>query len=230
MRKPIIVCFILVTGSAIAEEEPQIWNGFSFTPGVGLRHLGLDVTRKSDGYTGNIAQDVPAKVFITLNIESPKFHFGNSPWGISIVNVNSFVTLDHQWYNYDPANTGVGSGERVDVGSEISGRYSYLLPQLFYESGQPGGGSYKVALGYGLWNADLSGTIKLTPNNQPTSLTPSSNVDLNTTKMGYLFTMSYRTASYWLWEMSIGGINFSDPTYKYEIEEVTLSIGKTFMF
>ena len=230
MSKRIVIVLCLVAGSAVAQEEPSIWNGFSFTPGVGLRHLGLDITRKSDGYTGNIAQGLPAKVYFTLNFESPKYRFADSNWGVSIVNVNTFVTLDHQWYNYDSAATDTSSGERVDVGTEISGRYSYLLPQIFYETGRPGESSYKFALGYGVWNANLSGTIKLTPNDQPTSATPISDIDLKTSKLGYLLTMSYRTKSNWLWEMSYGSISFSDPTYKYQIEEVTLTLGKSFMF
>lgn len=228
MRNLLMVCFLLGWVSASADED-AIWNGFTFTPGVGLRHLGLDVTRKSDSFTGNIAQDVPAKVFFTLNFESPKFHFGDSNWGMSIVNQNSFVTLDSQWYNYDSGSTGVGSGERIDVGSEVSGRYSYIVPQIFYETGRPNEPSFKFALGYGLWNANLSGTVKLTADNQPGVLTTSSNINLKTTQYGYLMTMSYRTKTNWLWEMSLGSLSFDDTDYKYKIEEVTLTVGKTFM-
>lgn len=226
MRIGFLIVLLLVSLSAEAEEA-RLWNGFTFTPGVGLRHLGLDVTRRSDGYTANIAQDLDAKVFFSLNIESPRFRFPNSNWGVSIVNYNSFVTLDHQWYNYNSGSTGVGSGERVDVDSEVSGRYSYVVPQIFYESGKPGESSFKFALGYGWWNSDLSGTVRLTPNNRPTLLTPATPVDLSTTTMGYLMTLSWRTKNDWIWEMSLGGITFDDAEYDYEIEEVALTFGKT---
>lgn len=224
MRKIITLLLMLMSLSVNAEDAVSLWNGFSFTPGGGLRHMGLDVTRRSDGYTGNIAQDVPAKVFFSLHFESPKFRFGNSNWGMSLVNYNSFVTLDHQWYDDGSGD----SGERIDVGSEISGRYSYFVPQLFYETGRPGQGSFKFALGYGWWNADMDGTIKLTPNDQPTVLTPASAIDLKTTQTGYLMTLSYRTRSDWLWEMSLGGLSFEDDVYDYKVEEVTLTVGKTF--
>jgi hypothetical protein len=227
MRKILVLCLLLVAASAAADDY-EIWNGFSFTPGAGLRHLGLDITRKSDGFTGNIAQDVPAKVFFTFNIESPKYRFDNSNWGVSIVNYNSFVTVDHQWYDYTGGSSST-DGERIDVGTEISGRYSYLLPQVFYETGRPGHRSFKFALGFGIWNANMSGTIKLTPGNQPTVLTPSSDISINTSKLGYLMTMSYRTETNWIWEMSLGGIDFGDAEYDYKVEEVTITIGKTFM-
>ncbi len=229
LRYLLVISFLLGSVSAV-EGEDAIWNGFTFSPGVGLRHLGLDVTRKSDGFTGNIAQDVPAKAFITLNFESPKLYFGSSNWGLSIVNQNRFVTLDSQWYNYESGTTGVASGERIDVGSEVSGRYSYILPQIFYETGRPNQPSFKFALGYGLWNANMNGTIKLTADNQPTNQTASSNINLRTTQYGYLLTMSYRTKTNWLWQMSLGSVDFDDADYKYVIEEVTLTVGKTFMF
>lgn len=228
MRKiTTIIILLFGSGNLWAVDDIKPWNGFSITPGGGLRHLGIDIIRKSDSFTGNIAQDVAAKLFFTLNVESPKYRFGESGWGISVINQNTAVTVDHQWYSY---GGGATDGERINVGSEIKGRYSYLVPQLFFEAGRPGSGLFKVALGVGLWNADLSGTIKLTANDTPTTGTPASNVSIKTTKTAYLFSMSYRTASNWLYEMSLGGPQFSDDTYKYKVEEVTITIGKTFMF
>lgn len=227
MRKIITVILLLGSSTSWAADDIAVWNGFSITPGAGLRHLGLDIIRKSDNLTGNIAQDVAAKLFFTINVESPKYRFGKSGWGISVINQNSVVTLDSQWYSYGGTST---NGQRIDVGSEVTGRYSYLVPQLFFEAGRPESGLFKVALGVGLWNADLSGTIKLTANDTPTVGTTASNVAIKTTKTAYLFLMSYRTASNWLYEMSVGGPQFSDDTYNYKVEEVAITIGKTFMF
>lgn len=223
MRKTLVACLLVSMNSIGAEEVLSSWNGFSITPGAGLRHLGLDVIRKSDGFTGNIAQEVGDKLFVSLNIESPRYRFENSNWGVSIANYNSFVTLDSQWYNF---STG---GERINVGTEVSGRYSYLMPQIFYETGRPGTGSFKFSLGYGIWNADLSGTIKLTPNDTPGPFTPITNIDVKTTHAAYFMSLSYRTKSNWIYEMSVGGVDFNDSSYDYSIEEITLTIGKTFM-
>lgn len=230
MRKIFFVLSLLIVSHSWADDGVDLLNGFTITPGIGLRLLGLDVVRKSDNYTGNIAQDVAGKVFFSLSVESPKYRFGKSGWGISIMNQNSFVTLDSQWYKYTNPLANSPSGERRDVGTEISGRYSYLLPQIFFEAGRSGFGKFRVALGYGLWNAELNGNIKLTANDQPNFLTPLSNISINTTKMAYLFSLSYRSKSQWLYEMTVGGPQFSDSTYNYKIEEVALTIGKTFTF
>lgn len=230
MRKIFIVLSLLIVNHSWADEGVDLLNGFTITPGVGLRHLGLDVVRKSDNFTGNISQDVAAKVFFSLSVESPKYRFGKSGWGLSILNQNTFVTLDSQWYQYTNPLPDSPSGERRDVGTEISGRYSYLLPQIFFEAGRPGSGKFRVALGYGLWNAELNGNIKLTANDQPVFSTPTNNISINTTQMAYLFSMSYRTRSQWLYEMTVGGPQFSDSNYNYKVEEVALTIGKTFTF
>lgn len=227
MRKRVTLVLLLAMNSGWAADDIALWNGFSMTPAAGLRHLGLDITRKSDNLSGNIAQDVAAKIFFTLNLESPKYRFGNSGWGISVINQNSFVTLDSQWYSYDGTST---NGERLDVGSEVKGRYSYLVPQIFYETGRPGSGSFKVALGYGLWNANLSGSIKLTANDTPSIAGPATDVTINTTRMAYLFSMSYRTRNNWLYEMSVGGPQYDDAEFRYKIEEVAIIIGKTILF
>ena len=58
MRKALLVCLMVCMSSVNADEVLSTWNGFSITPGAGLRHLGLDVIRKSDNFTGNIAQEV----------------------------------------------------------------------------------------------------------------------------------------------------------------------------
>ena len=117
MRKIFIVLSLLIVNHSWADEGVDLLNGFTITPGVGLRHLGLDVVRKSDNFTGNISQDVAAKVFFSLSVESPKYRFGKSGWGLSILNQNTFVTLDSQWYQYTNPLPDSPSGERRDVGS-----------------------------------------------------------------------------------------------------------------
>jgi hypothetical protein len=42
--------------------------------------------------------------------------------------------------------------------------------------------------------------------------------------------MSYTTENAWLIEMTVGGTQFSDSDYGYEMEEVALIVGKTFTF
>lgn len=227
------VLFALVLAAAIPivaqAEELHWWNGFSFTPGVGARHLGLDVVRKSDGDQGNIAQGLPAKLFAALSIETPSYQLSGN-WGISVRSYSSFVTLDHQFYDYHTtsSSTGASTGERIDVGTKITGRYSYLVPLIHYSLPTPTGGMYKVALGYGYWSASFSGDIILTPDGQPVRGMPTDRISFSTKdQLAYLFLMSWRTADNWLFEMAVGGPTFSDANYDYQVEEVSIIVGKT---
>lgn len=229
-----VVSILLLLCSEVTtadESTTHWWTGFSFTPGVGFRHLGIDVTRKTDGFNGNIAQGPAAKLFYAFSISSPEYQFGASNWGISIRNYNSFVSLDRQFYDYKIKNetTGTNTGERINVGTKISGRYSYLVPAIHYKIGRPDLGSFKFATGFGLWNADFSGNIALTENNQPNSSTVKTDISLKTNdQLAYLVFMAYTSPSRWTFEMTVGGPEFEDNTFKYQVEEVSMIFGKTF--
>jgi hypothetical protein len=228
-----IVLVSCIETSAYAENEVEDhwWSGVTFTPGIGLRHLGLDVTRKSDGFQANIAQDVAAKFFFSFSISSPEYQFGHPNIGISLRSYSSFVTLDHQFVDSQIVNstTGANSGDRIDVGTEVTGYYSYVVPAVHWKGIAPSGGIYKAALGLGLWTAKLSGDVALTPNNQPDRSTPKSKITLQTkNQIAYLFFMSYETKTGWLYEMTVGGPKFEDSEYDYQVEEVSLIVGKTF--
>ncbi len=235
MRKFFLLCNLLLLSLPLSyvhaeEEKLNWWNGISFTPGAGLRHLGLDVVRKSDGYQGNIAQDVGSKGFVSFSVESPEYHFGDSGFGLSLRSYSSFVTLDRQFYNYG-YTLGSGSndgGDRIDVGTSVSGSYSYIAPIIHYKLAR-GKSYFKAAFGYGLWNAKFNGTMILTPDDQPHNGMPADDIKLRTrNQLAYLFSLSWRSKSQWLIEMTGGGPEFSDRNYRYKVEEVAIIIGKTF--
>lgn len=216
--------------SEIVATPTRWWHGITFTPGVGLRHLGLDVRRRSDGFHGNISQSTAAKVFFAFSISSPQFPIPDTRWAVSLRMYNSFVSLDHQFYSsntVDP-NTGAETGERIDVGTEVSGRYSYIVPSLHYNMPTTGGGTFSVALGIGLWNASLSGDIILTPANHPYEGLPADSIHIDTSDtLAYLFSMSY-SGGQWTYEMTVGGTEFSDGNYDYQLEEITMVAGRNF--
>lgn len=215
----------------LADKQSHWWSGISFTPGVGLRHLGLDVKRKSDGYQGNISQSLEAKPFFSFSITSPSWNF-DEHWGVTLRSFSSVVTLDSQFYSYDTVdpNTGTTQGDRIDVGTSVSGYYSYIVPAINYHTGSSGFGVFNVALGLGYWTSNLSGTIALTPDKHPTEATPKTQVDLSTNdELAYLFLMSYTTPGQWIYEMTVGGPSFSADGYDYKLEEVTLTVGKQFV-
>lgn len=211
-----------------AEDTTHWWNGFTISPGVGARHLGLDVTRKSNGASGNISQSGTAQLFASLSVSTPEYRLGESNWGVSLRMYSSFVTLDHQWYDYHTGDTTTGTvqGERVNVGTDVSGYYTYIIPSLNY-----GLGGFSVSLGLGPWSSKFDGDMILTQDDQPVKGMPTSNISFSTQDtLAYMFSMSYTTTNAWLIEMTVGGTSFSDSDYKYEMEEVALTVGKTFTF
>jgi hypothetical protein len=222
---------LVAASSATANENLSGWVGdFTFTPGIGLRHQGLHVTRVADGMQGSLAPSMSSKLFAALNIESPSYQFGDSNWGFSVYAYAANVALDEQWVADGGTNssTGADSGTYTDVGTSVSGHYSYVVPSLHYRIANRDGGEAKFALGWGKWIASFSGNIILTPDDTPAPGMPTTPIDVNVTKNAYLVMMQYRSASKWQVYMSIGGPTWQQNGYDLKLEEIALVFGYTF--
>lgn len=222
--------FFFAAAQASADDTDGGWQGsFSITPGVGLRHLGIDVARKSDGYHGNLSNDVWDSAFAAVNIESPEYQFGRSNFGITIYAYAATITLDHQWVADGGTNpNGTASGSREDVGTSVSGYYSYFVPALHFRWPHGGSSETKFALGVGSWMASFSGDIILTPDDTPTPIDTKIPVNVRVRKLAYLFLMQHKFQNGWQAYMSVGGPKWSDDRFEYKLEEVSLVIGYTF--
>jgi hypothetical protein len=224
----------LAAAPAVAAEENDFWwwiRGFEITPGVGLRHLGVDVHRKSDSFQGNLSNSIAKSLFGSINIESPSYQFGKSNFGASVYLYAANVNLNEQFVA-DPGQTASSatvSGMRNNVGTSLSGYYSYLVPALHYRIQGRDGGSTKFALGYGRWVGRFSGDIILTPDNRPANGMPKTPLDTRVSKNAYLFTMQFKSASRWQVYMSVGGPKWQDDSFRYQLEEVSLVFGYTFI-
>jgi len=168
-------------------------------------------------------------LFFSFSITSPSYDFDRH-WGLSLRSYSSLVTLDSQFYRYnnvDPNSS--AQGERINVGTEVSGSYSYIVPTVQFHS-ELAQGRFNLALGVGYWTSNLRGTIALTNNDQPSSATEKTPISLSThNQLAYLFFMSYITNKNWIYEMTLGGPSFSADGYDYKLEEVSLTVGKQFV-
>jgi hypothetical protein len=192
VRRPVLRALLLIVFAACAvpaaaaeekEKDSDFWwwiHGFEITPGVGLRTLSLDVHSKSNGTQGNLSNNFGAGwLFGSINIESPSFQFGKTDFGASVYAYASGVRLDHQFVadpGQDP-NGDQNSGSRQNVGTKVTGYYSYLVPALHYRKVAKDGSGFKIALGYGRWSGRFSGDVILTPHNRPATGLPKTPVD-----------------------------------------------------
>ena len=216
------------------DKDSDFWwwiRGFEITPGAGLRHLGVDVHRKSDGTQGNMSNSISKSAFASINIETPSWQFGKSNFGASAYLYAANVNLNQQFVT-DPGQTDTSptvAGTRENVGTNLSGYYSYLVPAVHYRLQGRDGSSMKFALGYGRWVGRFSGDIILTPDNRPANGLPKTAIDTRVSKNAYLFTMQYKFANHWQAYMSVGGPTWQDDSFRYQMEEVSLVVGYTFI-
>jgi len=217
------------------EPDSDFWwwiRGFEITPGVGLRTLSLDVHSKANDTRGNLSNNFgPGWLFGSVNIESPSFQFGKSDFGFSVYAYAANVRLNEQFVD-DPGqdpNSDSSSGSRHDVGTSVSGYYSYLVPALHWRKVLASGGQFKIAAGYGRWSGRFSGDIILTPDNQPAAGLPKTTVDTRFGKNAYLVNLQYKFANHWQLMMSVGGPKWQDGNFRYQLEETSITLGYTFV-
>jgi hypothetical protein len=234
-----LLSFLALAGaaapSAAAEEkDSDFWwwiHGFEITPGVGLRHFGFDVHSKSNDNVGNVSNSISRSAFASVNIESPSFQFGTSNFGASVYFYGANVRLNEQFIA-DPTQSdtsATATGTRENVGTTITGYYSYLVPAVHYRLQGRDGSSMKFALGYGPWYGRFSGDIILTPDNRPANGQPKTSIDTRVSKWAYLFTMQYKFANHWQAYMTVGGPKWQDAQFRYQMEELSLVVGYTFI-
>ena len=231
LRSGLLASLLLAAAPAFADEDFFWWlRGFQFTPGAGFRHLGFEVVRKSDGYRGNLSNDIPGSLFAAISIESPSYQFGKTDFGVSAYFYAANVNLNEQFVADSGTTTtgGGSSGMDTNVGTAVSGYYSYFVPALHYRVKLQTGGEAKVALGFGRWIGRFSGDIILTPDNRPAAGMPKTPVDVNVGKNAYLFLMQYKFANDWQAYMSVGGPKWQDGENRYQLEEVSIVVGYTF--
>ena len=234
MRGLFLLSLVASASPAVAAEESDFWwwiRGFEITPGVGLRYLGVDVHSKSNDTVGNLANSIGKSAFASINIESPSFQFGKSNFGASVYLYAANVNLNQQFIadpGQDP-NSDSMAGTRDNVGTSLSGYYSYLVPAVHYRLQGRDGSSMKFALGYGRWVGRFSGDIILTPDNRPANGMAKTPIDTRVAKNAYLFTMQYKFANHWQASMSVGGPKWQDDQFRYQLEELSFTVGYTFI-
>ncbi len=232
-RALVFLSLVAAAAPAAAEEDDFWWwiRGFEITPGAGLRHLGVDVHRKSDSAQGNLSNSISKSLFGSITVETPSFQFGKSNFGVSAYLYAANVNLNEQFVA-DPGRTDTSAtvaGTRDNVGTSLSGYYSYLVPAVHYRLQGRDGSSMKFALGYGRWVGRFSGDIILTLDNRPANGLPKTSIDTRVSKNAYLFSMQYKFANHWQAYMSVGGPTWQDETFRYQMEEISLVVGYTFI-
>jgi len=226
-----ILIFLPAVSVAEISEEPHWWDNFSMTPGAGFRHLGVDIVRKSDRYHGNISNNGLSQFVFALNIVFNEIQLDDDGRVyLELQTFTSLITLDHQFYEIQSVGDS-NYGERVDVGTSLSGYYTYWLPSIKYALKLPAGGEMSASLGVGLWDSSFDGDIILTPNGQPVSSMATTDISFSTfDELAYMVNLKWETAGGWIYMMSVGGTKFSDASYDYEIEEVSMIVGKIIYF
>ncbi|MGB5396548.1 MAG: hypothetical protein WBN96_05315 [Gammaproteobacteria bacterium] len=226
MNKKIIIACLLLVAPAVkaAEMDFSDWawdyfvNGATLKLGVGTRQAGIRAVRTSDNAEGKIVQRNEESYFISYSTRPYFFSIKNT--GMTFVfNVSSFNANQQQ----------VGSDSFVDLGTETSGLFYYVVPTAFYQWGDHAvNGTYtRAGLGLGLGVARFNGDVLLT------STAANERLALEQKGTSVTFATSLIIESHWQnWGLTF---NYAGPVYEADgyqvnVEDVSINLGYQFVF
>ncbi len=201
--------------------------GWTITPGIGVRVVTLDVTRKSDGYTGTLTNDgsFGDPIYLSLNIETPSWMISDRI-GFSIRSRSETFEITRQEV---PSATTQSGTDYVSLGTSVSGYYSYIGPTLFHRTVDRSGDT-RWGVGYGYWKTWFDGDIILAPNGAAAPGMPrvriNGSVDGDT---GPIFFLQGRANKY-VFEIAISRVTFSSSDYETTLSELGMSVGYAVTF
>lgn len=206
---------------------------WKFSPGIGLRSITLDVTRKSDGHTGVLTNDDNVRdgnigdlLYFSLDIESPAWMFSKH-YGVSIRSQTQNIDIFRQEVPPTPPDT---FNEAIDLGTSVQGYYTYIGPTLFavLDERNSLGLTERIGIGIVYWKAKFSGDIILAQNNNASRSMPRTNIsdviDNTIGPIAYYQWLGDRI----LFEVSLARVRFSNDQFKSELEELNVTVGITF--
>jgi len=233
LKKTLILVFILsfiLCNKAFSEENQtdegtfrRIFRGLSISPGISIKSAVIRIERKSDGQRADMT-DSPGVLSYDIDISSRDFDFPNSKFGMIVFLHSSYFKASEQF-------AGVNGGEVKieDLGTSISGYYSYLIPAIYYKpKPEIGKAEMKLGLGVGYGSARFSGNASFGPDRMVSRTQPKTT--LSTSANNVLAYMAFYDLKWpkWRARVSVGGPRFSDSEYKYSFEEFTLTLSYTF--
>jgi hypothetical protein len=231
VRRLLLAMFACFSGAmvphTVAADDKLL--GFSITPGIGVRLMDITVTNKGNGTSGTITNDGSffGPMYLSVDIESPAYLLSDKI-GVSVRTYATKFDLDTQ--RVESSGTTTGDNDLVDLGTNVSGYYSYVTPTLFYRISEQGKGDTRIGVGYGWWKAWFSGDIALAPGSAADTSTPKSTIDGSIRGEGGWMLFWQTRGENAVFEISFNGVTFSSTNYRYEMQELNMMLGYQLRF
>ena len=232
LKKTLILFFILtfiLCSEAFSEENQidegifsRIFRGLSISPGITFKVPMILIKRRSDGHQAEM-MDSPGVLSFVIDVSTRDYDFANTNFGWSLFLHSSSFKASTQI-----AGVNGGKIKEHDFGTSVSGRYSYLIPALYYKLPKAEG-EMKLGVGLGYGSARLNGSALFGPERMVSSSTPKSSLSTSANDViAYMFFLDFNPPSAYHFRLSYGGPVFRDSEYQYIFEEFTFTVSYTF--
>jgi hypothetical protein len=231
-RLKLVLIVLAVSGvalscSAWADDNPPGPGvlGWTITPGIGMRLLDIYVTDRQTGARGRITDDggLSDTIYFSLDIEAPALTFGD--FGLTVRAHSGTLKLTHQLF-YEGIPEGDDFALR-NVNTEVEGKIHYLMPILFYEA-EEWGWNTRVGLGYGKWDASLSGDMLLSTDLNDIGSVQAVSINGSVSDRTSWLLFGQARLQHGLIELSVNDIEFSSNDHRFWLSELNIMYGYYF--
>lgn len=190
----------------------NLFRGFSLSPGVSLLEFAVRIEDKKKS-TRSVMVNSLGKIGFHFNLYSPIIEIG--PVNFRVLNQSSLFSIDRQHLE-----TATGKRNK-DLGSEITGYYSYLGP-VFYL------GPLGVGAGYG--TLSLSGNAWFADDIQESSPRELREVSLNLKGVWVFFLTLEAKYKHAVFSLSAAALRTSTKYFDYDFDEGKLTASYMFTY
>lgn len=196
-------------------------------PGLSIASPTLRIKRLSDDYKGDIT-GTPGILTFNLDIKFRDFNFPDSNFGFTTFIQSGFFSADEQF----DSTPNIDNSLR-DVGTSVSGFYSYVVPALYYKQSVPdkNGVTYMLGGGIGYGAVSFDGDIILGPDRTIPSGATSTKIDADVVD-AFSFVLFYHLdfRNVWRLRVAISETLFDDEQYDYTFDVFNISLSRRFEF
>jgi len=212
-----------VVGSVLkAAIEPWL----TISPGLSIRSPTVNITRRSDGQEASMTD--PGSIGLVLNIKIQNFDFPGSRFGATLFLYSGYFTADKQFAGLDG-----GEVQTQNLGSSISGYYTYLVPSLYYRipSSTPDEKPMTLGLGAGKGRISFKGDAVFGPDRQVGSSQAHTNVDVQAKdSFAWVAFFNVDLSENWRLRVSVTTVKFNVDDYKGDMEEFMITLSRPVRF
>jgi len=199
----------------------RIFKGFTLSPGISVKSPTFELETKADGYSGRITAS-PGSLGFDLDLALRGFDIPGTVFGLTLFSHSA------SFYTYKQFDDNPDDSTMKDVGTKVTGWYSYLVPAVYYIK-RENNRIFRLGGGIGYGALSYNGNLVLTDDGiLPASPTRTAVSGVAEAAWAYMVFYDIDFANSWRLRVFIGGPRSNDKDYRVQLDEFNIALSRRF--